>query len=92
MPCIFRRTERFVEPDAELDKSRGVSVGNMIGKTIRIAGMDIEVISDEGGEWECRNITTREALFMEKAVIESAIKLGKAEVISESPKHGPGTP
>jgi hypothetical protein len=63
----------------------------MIGKTIRIAGMNIEVISDAGEKWQCRNITTREALFMEKTVIENAIKLGKAEVISESTKHGPGT-
>ena len=65
---------------------------NMIGKTIRIAGMDIEVIADEGEQCECRNITTREVLFMEKTVIENAVKLGKAEVISASPKRGPGKP
>ena len=54
--------------------------------------MDIEVIADEGEQCECRNITTREVLFMEKTVIENAVKLGKAEVISASPKRGPGKP
>ena len=55
---------------------------DMIGKTISISGMVIEIISDAGERWECRNITTQEALFIDKSVIEKAIKLGKAEVVS----------
>ena len=56
---------------------------NMIGKKIVISGMTIEVISEDEERWECRNITTQETVFMKKSVIEKAIKLGKAEVISE---------
>lgn len=52
----------------------------MIGKKISISGMVIEIISDDGERWECRNITTKEALFIDKSVIEKAIKLGKSEV------------
>ena len=56
---------------------------NMIGKKIIISGMDLEIISDDGERWECRNITTKETVFIKKSVLENAIKLGKAEVISE---------
>ncbi|MCW9078738.1 MAG: hypothetical protein OQK74_06155 [Gammaproteobacteria bacterium] len=39
---------------------------DMIEKTISISGMVIEVISDDGERWECRNITTQESLFIDK--------------------------
>lgn len=48
-----------------------------------ISGMTIEVISDEGDSWGCRNITTREPVLFKKTVLENAIKLARAEVISE---------
>lgn len=55
---------------------------DMIGKKIIISGMTLEVVADEDDRWECRNMTTRETIFMKKSVIRDAIKLGKAEVIS----------
>ena len=58
-------------------------MGNMIGKKVIISGMAIEIISDDDERWECRNITTKETVFIKKAVLKNAIKLGKAEVISE---------
>ena len=57
-------------------------MANMIGKKIIISGMDLEIISDDSERWECRNITTKETVFIKKSVLEDAIKLGKAEVIS----------
>ena len=54
----------------------------MIGKTIGIAGMVVEILADEGDSWKCRNLTTQQTLVLKKAVIERAIKLGKAEVLS----------
>ena len=48
-----------------------------------ISGMTIEVISDDDERWECRNITTKEKVFIKKMVLKDAIKLGKAEVLSE---------
>ena len=56
---------------------------NMIGKKIMISGMTIEVISDDDEKWECRNITTKEIIFIKKTVLKNAIKLGKAELISD---------
>ena len=56
---------------------------NMIGKKVMISGMAIEVISDDDERWECRNITTKEIIFIKKSVLKNAIKLGKAEVIEE---------
>ena len=50
----------------------------MIGKTIEIAGMVIEVLSGEGDSWKCRNLTTQQTLLLNKAEIDRAIKLGKA--------------
>lgn len=50
------------------------------GKRIHIAGMILDVVSDAGERWECRNVTTRETIFMDKAVIDRAIRLGKAEL------------
>ena len=44
--------------------------------------MTIEIISDDEERYECRNMTTKETVFMNKPVIENAIKLGKAEVIT----------
>lgn len=44
--------------------------------------MTIEIISEDEERYECRNMTTKETVFMKKSVIENAIKLGKAEVIT----------
>ena len=57
---------------------------NMIGKQVMISGMTLEVIEDAYDKWECRNITTQETVMFQKSVLEDAIKLGKAEVISET--------
>lgn len=56
----------------------------MIGKKIIISGMIIEIISDDGENWITHNITTKETVSFNKIVLQNAIKLGKAEVISES--------
>jgi len=55
----------------------------MIGTKIMISGMAIEIVSDDGERWETRNITTKETVFINKSVLQNAIKLGKAEVISQ---------
>ena len=55
----------------------------MVGKRVVISGMSIEIVSDDGEKWEARNITTRETVFINKLVLQRAIKLGKAEEISE---------
>jgi hypothetical protein len=60
----------------------------MIGKKFLIAGMLIEVISDEGDKWQTHNITTGELVFFDKPVLEKAVKLGKAEEISDSDDKG----
>jgi hypothetical protein len=59
----------------------------MIGNIIKVSGMTIEIISDDGERWKCRNLTTRETLFIDKSVIDNAIRLGKAEVVSS--QHEP---
>jgi hypothetical protein len=69
-------------PKSLLNVQKGSIVDEMIGKKIIISGMTIEVISDAGERWETRNITTKETVFFKKSVLESAIKLGKAEVVS----------
>lgn len=46
-----------------------------------ISGMAIEIVSDDAESWEARNITTRETVFINKEVLDKAIKLGKAEEI-----------
>ena len=51
----------------------------MIGKKFLISGMQIEVVSDNGDQWETRNFTTGEAILFDKSVLDRAIKLGKAE-------------
>lgn len=55
----------------------------MIGRKFEIAGMTIKVIADAGDRWETRNLTTRETVMFDKSVLESAIRLGKAEEITE---------
>ena len=56
---------------------------NLIGKKIMIAGMTIVVVADQGDSWECQNITTRETVMFKKAVLDNAIKLAKAEILSD---------
>ena len=56
---------------------------NMLGKKIIISGMTIEIIADDGDNWETYNLTTKETLFMNKLVLDNAIKLGKAEEITD---------
>lgn len=41
----------------------------------------MEIVSEKGDKWEVRNITTHETVLFEKAVLERAIRLGKAEEI-----------
>ena len=48
-----------------------------------IYGIAIEIVSDDGERWETRNITTKETVFINKVVLHDAIKLGKAEEISQ---------
>lgn len=57
---------------------------NMTGKKILISGMTIEIMSEEDDKWQCRNITTDEMISFKKTVIEKALKLGKAELVSEA--------
>lgn len=45
--------------------------------------MTIEIISDDGDKWKTRNITTKETVSFNKIDLQNAIKLGKAEEISE---------
>ena len=54
----------------------------MIGNKVIISGMTLEVVAENGDKWECRNITTNETVLFKKSVLESAIKLAKAELIS----------
>lgn len=58
-------------------------MADMTGKKIVITGMTLEVIAERDDQWECRNITTKETVLFKKSVLEGAIKLGKAEVITE---------
>jgi len=55
----------------------------LIGKRIQISGMLLQVVSDAGDRWETRNITTQETVFIDKSVLQKAIKLAMAEVINE---------
>jgi hypothetical protein len=56
---------------------------NMVGRKFMISGMAIVIVADAGDRWETHNLTTRETVFMNKSVLQNAIKLGKAEEISE---------
>jgi hypothetical protein len=42
--------------------------------------MILDILADAGERWECRNTTTRETVFMDKSVIDRAVRLGKAEL------------
>ncbi len=55
----------------------------MIGKKLLITGMAIEIIADAGDKWETINLTTHEKVLFDKAVLENAIKLGKAEEVTD---------
>ncbi len=55
----------------------------MIGKKFIISGMTIEIVSDDNERWETRNITTKETVYFTKRVLQDAIKLGKAEELSD---------
>ena len=54
----------------------------LTGKQFSISGMTIEVLSDEGDQYQVRNLTTREVLKMDRSMLVNAIKLGKAEEIT----------
>lgn len=56
-------------------------MNDLIGRKFTISGMEIEIISDDGDRWQTRNTTTRETVFLDKSVLQNAIKLGKAEEI-----------
>jgi len=53
----------------------------MMGRKFMISGMQIEIVSDEGDKWLTRNVTTNETVFFDKAILDKAIKLGKAEEV-----------
>lgn len=55
----------------------------MVGKKFIISGMVIEIVADDGERWETRNTTTRETVFFNKSVLDEAVRLGKAEEITE---------
>jgi hypothetical protein len=55
----------------------------IVGKQFWISGMTIEVISKNDDQYETRNITTGETIFFDKSVLENAIKLGKAEEVTD---------
>ena len=61
----------------------------MIGKQFIISGMVIEIISDDGDRWEAHNLTSKKTVFIKKSVLQTAIKLGKAEVVAkpDTPSH-----
>ena len=61
---------------------KGSRMDKMIGKKLIISGMSIEIISDDGERWNTRNLTTNETVFINKVVLQNAIKLGKAEDMS----------
>lgn len=63
----------------------GSQMIELTGRTIEIAGMVVEILAVEGDNLVCRNLTTRHELTMDKAVVEQAIRLGKAEIVSREP-------
>ena len=64
-----------------MNELRGSIVDQMIGRKFVISGMTIEIVSDDGERWQTRNVTTKEIVFMDKAVLQKAIKLGMAEEV-----------
>ncbi len=59
-------------------------MNEMVGKQFLISGMTIEIVSDDGENWETRNITTNDTVLFKKPVLINAIKLGKAVEIPVS--------
>lgn len=60
----------------------------LIGKTYNIAGMSIQILSDDGDSYSTRNLTTGETVVLAKAMLESAIRLGKAEEMVDEGDQG----
>ena len=60
-----------------------LKMNSMMGKKYIISGMRVEIVADNDEKWETRNITTRETVYFDKAVLLKAIKLGKAEELVE---------
>jgi len=52
-----------------------------VGNKLLVSGMVITIVSDEGDRWLTKNDSTKEKVFFNKAVLENAIKLGKAEKV-----------
>ena len=59
-------------------------MGSLIGKTYVISGMTIRVLSEEKGKYVAENVTTHEIVRFDRAFLEKAIKLGKAEEVSNN--------
>ena len=59
-------------------------MNNLVGKVFTISGMVIEVVAEEDDRWVARNTTTNETVYFKKSVLNNAIKLGKAEELTES--------
>jgi len=59
-------------------------MNEMVGKQFLISGMTIEIVSDDGENWETRNKTTNDTVLFKKSVLVNAIKLGKAVEIQPS--------
>lgn len=57
---------------------------DLIGRTFSIAGMAIEIVADVGDQWQTRNLTTQDTVLFDKATLERAIRLGKAEEITDA--------
>lgn len=66
-----------------LGTNKASFVKDLTGKKFMISGMAIEVVADAGDRWKTTNLTTHETVFFKKQVLESAIKLGKAEELSD---------
>ena len=61
----------------------------MTGKQYKISGMTVEIIADDGERWKMHNVTTNEIIYFDKATLEKAIKLGKAEEVTEDSTDKP---
>jgi hypothetical protein len=61
----------------------------MTGKQYKISGMTIEIIADDGERWKTHNVTTNEIIYFDKSTLEKAIKLGKAEEVTEDSTDKP---
>ncbi|MDH5518278.1 MAG: hypothetical protein OEY36_10765 [Gammaproteobacteria bacterium] len=49
-----------------------------------ISGMAIEIIADAGDQWQAFNITSQQTVYFKKLFLQKAIKLGKAEQLSQA--------